>query len=56
MGMKNLGYAFIYANGVTLRAWWTLDDITVHLWRRRIFEILVCKNWDFINVVLFKHM
>ena len=27
---KNLCYAFIYADGVTLRVWWTLDDITVH--------------------------
>ena len=24
---KNLCYAFIYADGVTLRAWWTLDGI-----------------------------
>ena len=24
---KNLCYAFIYADGITLRAWWTLDGI-----------------------------
>ena len=32
---KHLCYAFIYADGVTRRAWWTLDDITFHSTEKR---------------------
>ena len=37
---KNLCYAFIYADGVKLRAWWTFDGIFIHMWRSQ--KLFVC--------------